>query len=150
MYDFWPAHGRLLPPFQTDSIFSPHYLACGWHGTLAGMNHPLVVVPGLLPGQQAVCYKAGLIIFDEVDHDWGVCSLGTPLPTRGLILWKIQGWIWHRIGHILRSFSLLIDFGVLVHWSTIASTLFLENCSPSPVRPSPKYSMLLAPMTHFS
>ena len=46
--------GQLVPPFQIGSISSPHYLACGWHSTLACMNHPLTVVLGLLQGQQVM------------------------------------------------------------------------------------------------
>ena len=45
-------NGRLAPLSRTKSAFSPHYLACGWHSTLGCMNHPLVVVLGLLQCQQ--------------------------------------------------------------------------------------------------
>ena len=61
--------GRLVPPFQIGNTSSTHYLARGWRSTLACMNHPLAVVLGLPQGQQV----AGLRIFGEVGHDWGIC-----------------------------------------------------------------------------
>ena len=51
-----------MPPFQTRSAFSPHYLACGWHSTLACMNHPLVVILGLLQGEQLMRLSQGYLV----------------------------------------------------------------------------------------
>ena len=65
----------------------------------------------------------------------------------GLDIVETQGWVWHRIGHIPRSFSFRICFGVLVRQQSLP----LSSWRPAapPVRTSTMYSMLFKLAHHF-